>query len=96
LCTTPFSPFFRVDHSSPCATCDGRPCVSACPANALAGKDFDLDACLNWRMAPQSTCADTCRARLACPIGDEHRYDASQIRHSYGRSLDMLRHYLKR
>lgn len=95
LCTTPFSPFFRVDRGWPCATCNERPCVSACPAQALAGTDFDLNACLNWRMAPASTCADTCRARLACPVGTEHRYDAAQIRHSYGRSLDMLRHYLK-
>lgn len=99
LCTTPFSAFFRVDRGSPCHDCSdrlGRPCVSACPAKALASEDFDLDACLNWRMAPGSTCADTCLARLACPVGTEHRYDAAQIRHSYGRSLDMLRHYLKR
>ena len=104
LCTTRFSPFFRVHRTpkeaplgggSPCASCEGRPCVAACPANALAGEDFDLDACLHWRMAPASTCADTCLARLACPVGAEHRYDAAQIRHSYGRSLDMLRHYLK-
>ncbi len=95
LCTTRFSPFFRVDRSSPCATCIERPCVAACPANALAGENFDLDACLHWRMDPASTCADTCLARLACPVGAEHRYDAAQIRHSYGRSLDMLRHYLK-
>lgn len=105
LCTTRFSPFFRVHRApkkaplgggSPCASCDGHPCVTTCPANALAGEDFDLDACLHWRMAPASTCADTCLARLACPVGAEHRYDAAQIRHSYGRSLDMLRHYLKR
>ena len=90
-----FSPFFRVHRAPPCASCDRRPCVAACPANALTGEDFDLDACLHWRMAPASTCADTCLARLACPVGAEHRYDAAQIRHSYGCSLDMLRHYLK-
>ena len=96
LCDTPFLPFFRVDRSSPCDDCAPRPCVDACPAGALHGKDFDLDACLRWRIDGDGrhSCAATCHARLACPAGAEHRYPEAQLRHSYGRSLRMLRPYL--
>ena len=95
LCTTPFSSFLRVDRGSPCANCAERACITACPAQALAGGTFDLNACLEWRMQPDSSCANTCRARLACPVGPQHRYDESQICHSYGRSLNLLRQYLR-
>lgn len=101
LCTTPFLPFFRVDRGSPCRGCadrHGRPCIAACPAGAMHGDDFDLDACLSWRMEGTGghSCAATCRARLACPEGAEHRYPEAQLRHSYGRSLTLLRQYLNR
>jgi len=95
LCSTPFSPFLRVDRDFPCTSCAQSPCIVACPPQALANGVFNLNACLEWRMLPGSSCASTCLARLACPVGAAHRYDETQIRHSYGRSLRELRQYLK-
>lgn len=74
----------------PCAACVDRPCVGACPAGALAD-GFALGACSDFRLTEESPCAEGCLARQACPLGARHRYAAAQIRHSYGRSLAMLR-----
>ena len=74
----------------PCAACRARPCVAACPAGALHD-GFALAACSDFRLEAGSPCAEGCLARLACPLGVQHRYDAAQIRHSYARSLAMLR-----
>lgn len=76
---------------SPCDSCAQRPCVRACPAKAMAQGVFSLDACLQWRRSPGSSCARTCAARLACPVGTEHRYDSAQIHHAYEQSLEMIR-----
>lgn len=94
LADTDFLPFFQVDRRNPCSSCTAQPCVSACPAAAMANGHFDLKRCLSYRQQPNSRCAATCLARLACPVGGEHRYDADQLRHSYGRSLAMLKAYL--
>lgn len=78
---------------SPCATCPGRPCVTACPADALAGGRFSLERCLTYRRQPASRCRATCVARLACPVRPEHRYEDSQLSHAYGRSLADIEAY---
>jgi hypothetical protein len=79
-----------VDRTSPCAGCAKRPCISACPAGAMDAGHFALESCLAFRRQAASPCAFTCLAREACPVGAEHRYDAAQLRHSYGQSLSML------
>ncbi|QID16918.1 hypothetical protein G3580_04250 [Nitrogeniibacter mangrovi] len=76
---------------SPCADCSAQPCRSACPAGAMAGETFSLPACVDWRLRAGSSCAETCLARLACPVGTAHRYDEGQIRHGYTQSLRWLR-----
>lgn len=86
----PLTPPARA-NPHPCHSCATRPCVSACPARAMDGIEFDLTACLDHRTAPASSCAATCLARLACPLGAEHRYPTAQIAHSYRHSLTMIR-----
>ncbi len=78
---------------SPCTACDARPCRAACPAAAVGDERLDLARCLRFRTAAGSPCATTCLARLACPAGASHRYDAGQIRHSYGNSLRAIRRF---
>lgn len=95
LCDSDFRPFFPVDRGNPCITCVGQPCISACPADALAGGEFNLERCSRFRLAADSPCAVGCLARIACPVAPGHRYDDDQIRHSYQRSLAMLRQYFK-
>ncbi len=75
---------------SPCLACTAKPCVSSCPAGALsstAESRLDLQKCLTWRKQPASACRLSCPARLACPVGSAHRYDADQMQHVYGKSL---------
>lgn len=84
-----------VDNGYPCKRCHDKPCIAACPANALAGGTFNLAACNAGRLAPDSACALGCTARSACPVGAEHRYDDSQIRHSAAGSLAAIRRYQK-
>lgn len=93
LTDTDFSPFLPVDRSSPCTTCQEKPCIGACPANALDGGDFSLQKCIAYRRRAGSKCQFTCLARVDCPVGAEHRYDDEQLRHSYGRSLEDLKKY---
>ena len=72
--------------SSACERCAARPCVAACPADAV-GAGLDLARCVAHRVLPDSPCAADCVARLACPAGAEHRYCEAQRKHSYGESL---------
>ena len=80
-----------VQDTSPCTDCQDRPCLQACPAQALAepGKP-DVDRCLSWRLQTESSCARSCLARLACPVGIKHRYTDEQIQYHYGHSLVTL------
>lgn len=75
---------------SPCVSCSDKPCVAACPANALADSDFSLQKCIAYRRQPDSRCRITCVARTSCPVRPEHRYDDAQIAHSYSRSMAMI------
>lgn len=77
---------------SPCKTCAGTPCARACPARAIAD-DFEFERCGTERLRSDSSCALTCAARLACPIGHDHRYSTGQIAYHYGVSLSMLRRW---
>lgn len=56
---------------SPCASCSGRPCTTACPVGALSGDmPYDVDACHDYLNSPAGTaCIEQgCAARRACPI----------------------------
>jgi epoxyqueuosine reductase len=98
LADTHFAPVLAVDRtaheaSNPCAACATRPCVAACPASAMSDASFALQKCLAWRQLADSTCAFTCRTRLACPVGSEHRYGTEQLRHTYSVSLRQIREH---
>ncbi|BFM15541.1 4Fe-4S dicluster domain-containing protein [Maricurvus nonylphenolicus] len=101
LVSTPLQekPERRIDPEvqSPCSTCSAKPCVRACPADALGEShaDFQLQVCLDYRLQPQSPCAHQCIARSACPVGQEHRYSQDQMHYHYGVSLEMIRKWQK-
>ena len=90
LADTALAPTRPEVGASPCEGCRERPCVSACPADALAGDTFSLEKCIGYRKRPDSRCRTTCLARLACPVGSVHRYCSEQISHTYGISLAMI------
>ncbi len=65
---------------SPCESCDGRPCLSACPVGAFAPEVYAVDACASWvGRAEGRRCAETgCLARHACPVGRDYAYGPEQ------------------
>lgn len=61
---------------SPCDSCSGRWCLSACPVGAFSPAAYDVGRCANHlRSAAGADCMGLgCLARRACPIGAEHAY----------------------
>ena len=66
----------RDDIASPCETCEAKPCLKVCPADAFGPTSFDVEACLaHVEGATGGACRDGgCMARRACPVGREHLY----------------------
>lgn len=90
LADTHFCPFLTVDRNRPCDSCQTTPCITACPAAAMDGASFALERCIAYRQRDDSKCKHTCLARVACPVGSEHRYEDEQMRHAYSISLEMI------
>ena len=71
----------RSTAPSPCDTCADKPCLSACPVGAFNGTTYDLGACAAHLATSRQTCLESgCRARDACPVGEEWRYAEAQTR----------------
>lgn len=90
---TALQPSVVEDLGHPCLTCETRACISACAGRALDAGCMDVQACFAQRLRPDSVCALSCLARLACPVGHEHRYEVGQIAHGAKYSLAAIREY---
>ncbi|KSV65745.1 4Fe-4S dicluster domain-containing protein [Ensifer sp. ENS08] len=69
--------------SHPCDHCLEKPCISGCPASALAGERFDVGRCrghLRTDAGRAGCLANGCLSRAACPIGSQYRYPPEQLR----------------
>ncbi len=66
-------------HSHPCDDCADRPCVTACPANAVSDSPFGVAACRAFLSGQESTACmpQGCLSRDACPIGRQYLYAAA-------------------
>jgi hypothetical protein len=66
--------------ASPCDSCEGKPCLSACPVGAFTGSSYRVGACATHVRAPAGTeCRrNGCLARHACPIGQTARPSPGQ------------------
>lgn len=67
---------------SPCDTCAGRPCLSACPVSAFNGETYDVPACAAHLATPagQECMSGGCLARRACPVGQAFKTPPEQTR----------------
>jgi epoxyqueuosine reductase len=72
--------------ASPCVTCAGRPCLSACPPRALTAAGYDLAACHAFLdTAPGAACRDSgCAVRRACPVSVAYGRLPGQSAHHMG------------
>ncbi len=55
----------------PCDTCEGKPCLAACPASALVNDRYDLSACHAYldTEAGKDCMSRGCAVRRSCPLG---------------------------
>lgn len=60
--------------ASPCESCRGQPCLSACPPRALAAAGYNLPACHAFLdTGPGVECLSAgCLVRRACPISQAY------------------------
>ena len=62
---------------SPCAACEEKPCLTACPVGAFTVEEgYDVPACTGHLRRPEGEdCMRLgCRARRACPVGTGFTY----------------------
>ncbi len=66
--------------ANPCLGCEGQPCRSACPVDALSPTGYDVPACRAFLSSePGQDCmARGCAARRACPISQDYGRLAEQ------------------
>ena len=61
--------------AKPCDTCAAKPCLTACPVNALSAETgYDLAACHSFldTEAGQDCMSRGCKARRACPVSQSY------------------------
>lgn len=77
---------------SPCTACVAKPCLSACPAQAIDGvSGMKLQPCISHRLLDNSSCHSLCHSRLACPYQKQHQYSVEQINYHMTR----MNHFMK-
>jgi hypothetical protein len=62
--------------ASPCDSCPDKPCLTTCPVSAFTAAGYGVADCVaHLDSGRGGAClAGGCLARLACPVGPEHRY----------------------
>ena len=90
----PASEAQETDH--PCETCEDKPCIPACPVNAVGEiGSFDLDKSAHFRLRDSSPCAYRCLSRISCPVGTEYQYVPQQMKYHYQRSRSTIAQYYR-
>jgi len=72
-----------VPEERPCDHCPEKPCLTACPVDAISLSGFDVGPCRSHleSNAGQAGCMETgCLARNACPVGASYRYETAELR----------------
>lgn len=68
----------NVEH--PCDSCLEKPCLGACPVNAISPAGYDVPACKSFlnNCAGHDCMTGGCLARRACPVGRDKIYSQAQ------------------
>lgn len=62
---------------NPCDSCADKPCLTACPVDALSPHGYDVPKCKE-HINVDPVCGGGCRVRLACPISQSYPRDPAQ------------------
>ncbi|MFD0859757.1 ferredoxin [Roseovarius aquimarinus] len=71
----------------PCDSCEGQPCMTACPVDALsAARGYDVAACHGFLDTPAGgdCLRQGCKARRACPVSQAFGREAEQSAYHMG------------
>ena len=70
----------RTHQPSPCDSCQDKPCLSTCPVGAFTGTRYDVASCTAHVATDvgQDCRMLGCRARRACPVGQDFTYQPAQ------------------
>ena len=80
-----------------CSTCVERPCITACPAQAVsATQGLGLLACTQYRLDVPPDCAERCHARYNCVYGREYRYPEDELAYHQRLSLVTAQAYFEK
>ena len=67
---------------SPCLSCEKRPCITACPVDALQPDAYDVAACKADLENPKNDCMSKgCAVRRACPVSQ--KYGRTEVQSAY-------------
>jgi epoxyqueuosine reductase QueG len=68
------------NSASPCDTCLGKPCLSACPVTAFSAGRYDTEVCASYLDTPAGIdcMSGGCLARRACPVAPHFVYPPAQ------------------
>ncbi len=68
---------------NPCDNCAEKPCLTACPADALNNSHYDVAACHVFLDSEDggNCMARGCAVRRSCPVGDHLRAEAQSAFH---------------
>jgi len=66
----------RPNLTSPCETCEKKPCLKVCPVKAFEGETYNVSKCMDYLSDQlECDCMDRgCIARHACPVGQKFAY----------------------
>jgi len=66
--------------ASLCQKCATQPCLHSCPVDAFSDGGYDVGSCAAYlKQTGDALCHQQgCLARLACPVGEEYRYESAQ------------------
>ena len=67
----PFALELPAPPQSPCLTCQAKPCLSACPVEALTPDGYDVPTCKTHIRTQGQDCMQGCLARRACPVSQQ-------------------------
>ena len=63
----------------PCETCADKPCLTACPVNAMGDHPYDVPRCKEYLREPDQTCiSHGCQVRRVCHISKSYGRNPAQ------------------